>query len=229
MKKIIKQIAFISTLILIGIGAYFILRAFGLNNIETLRKVANNGIVGAFIYILLQIFQVIFLPINTTMFTIPAIIIFGPFKAFIISWIGCALGSIAMFLIARIWGVKVLKWLVGEEKATKYANLLKKGKYLLPIFLTIPIFPDDIICASAGLGKINFLYFTIVIIITRAIDTACTCFIGSELIKSPIGICLLVLFTIIMLIVGILVTKNQEKVDAWFVNKFSKQKDGRDK
>lgn len=228
-KQIIKWVILASTLILVGIGAYFLLRVFGLTNIETLRQVANNGILGAVIYILLQVFQVIFIPINTTMFTIPAIIIFGPLKAFIISWIGCALGSITMFIIARFWGVKVLKWLVGEEKATKYANLLKKGKYLLPIFLTIPIFPDDIICASAGLGKLNFWYFTIVVIITRAIDTACTCFVGSELVKTPIGICFLALFTIIMLIVGVFVTKNQEKVDAWFVNKFSKNKDGRDK
>lgn len=227
-KSILKTFIMIIVLVSICASAYFILKAFGLDDIETLRKIANKGLWGVFIYVLLQIFQVIFIPINTTIFTVPAIVLFGPVKAFIISWIGCTIGSICMFLIAKICGLKVLGWIVGEEKATKYANLLKKGKYLLPIFLTIPIFPDDIICASAGLGNINFWYFCIVIIITRAIDTACTCFIGATLIKTPIGITLLVVFVIAMCTLGYFVTKNQDKIDAWVVKKFSKNRDGKD-
>lgn len=227
-KQTLKLLIISAAIIGICAGAYFLLKAFGLNNIHTLRNVANNGIAGVIIYIILQIIQVIFIPINTTMFTIPAIIIFGPLKAFVVSWIGCSLGSIAMFIIAKIWGVKLLKWIVGEEKAIKYANFLSKGKYLLPIFLLIPIFPDDIICASAGLGKINILYFIFVVITTRAIDTACTCFIGATLVQSPLGVALLVVFVVFACIAGVFVTKKQDKIDAWFINKFSKNKDGRD-
>lgn len=224
---ILKTFGLVFILAGVMLAAYFILKACGLNDIETLRQIVNQGVLGYIIYVLLQIIQVIFIPINTTMFTIPAIILFGPVKAFIISWIGCAIGSIIMFVIARFWGVKVLKWIVGEEKAVKYANLLGRGKYLLPIFLTVPIFPDDIICASAGLGKINFVYFCAVVIITRAIDTACTCFIGAELIKSPLGIAILAIFVVAMCIVAWFVTKNQDKIDNWFINKFSK-KNGKD-
>ena len=228
MKKIAKIIFIATVFCCIAGGAYLLLKAFGLDSIDTLREIVNQGFWGYIIYIVLQIIQVLFIPINTSIFTIPAIVLFGPVKAFLISWIGCTLGSIIMFLIAKIWGIKLLKWIVGEEKATKYANMLKKGKYLLPIFLTVPIFPDDIICASAGLGNINFLYFCVVIIITRAIDTACACFIGAELIKTPVGIVALVVFVIVMCIVGFFVTKHQDKIDAWFVNKFSKNKDGKD-
>lgn len=224
MKKITKILVLATVLCGIAGGAYLLLKAFGLDDIDTLRTIVNQGFCGYIIYVALQIVQVLFIPINTTIFTIPAIVLFGPVKAFLISWIGCTLGSIIMFLIAKIWGIKLLKWIVGEEKATKYANILKKGKYLLPIFLTVPIFPDDIICASAGLGNINFLYFCIVVTVTRAIDTACTCFIGAELIKTPVGIVALVLFVIAMCIVGFFVTKHQDKIDAWFVNKFSKKK-----
>lgn len=227
MKKIIKILLIALLLCGIAVGAYFLLKAYKLDNIETLREIVNQGFWGYIIYIVLQIFQVIFIPINTTIFTIPAIVLFGPVKAFLISWIGCSLGSICMFLIAKIWGIKVLKWIVGEEKAVKYANILKKGKYLLPIFLLVPIFPDDIMCASAGLGNINFIYFCAVIIVTRAIDTACTCFIGATLIKTPVGIALLALFVVAMCIVGYFVTKKQDKIDTWFVNKFSK-KNGKD-
>lgn len=227
-KGIIKTTALVLMLVGIGFGVYFLLKLFGLNDIETLRKIVNKGFLGALIYILLQIIQVIFIPINTSIFTIPAIVLFGPVKAFFVSWIGCTLGSIIMFLIAKIWGIKVLKWIVGEDKAIKYANFLRKGKYLLPIFLTIPIFPDDIMCASAGLGNINFWYFCVVIVITRAIDTFCTCFIGSALVKTPLGIVALVLIAIAMCVIGFFVTKNQDKIDNWFVSKFTKKDNGKD-
>lgn len=224
-KTILRTILLIIILASICTVAYFLLRVFNLDDIDTLREIVNRGTWGVIIYIILQIMQVIFIPINTTIFTIPAIILFGPVKAFLISWAGCTLGSICMFLITRFCGNKVLSWIVGEEKANKYAEVLGKGKYLLPLFLLIPVFPDDIMCASAGIAKINSFYFTVVITITRCIDTACTCFIGASLIQSPIGIALLAVFVVVMLILSILLTKNQEKVENWFIKILTKKKD----
>lgn len=224
-KTILRTILLVVIIASICLASYFLLRAFNLDDIETLREIVNRGAWGVIIYIILQIIQVIFIPINTTIFTIPAIILFGPVKAFLISWVGCALGSICMFLIARFCGNKVLSWVVGEEKANKYAGVLGKGKYLLPLFLLIPIFPDDIMCASAGIAKINSFYFIAIIAITRCIDTACTCFIGTSLIQSPIGIALLAVFVIVMLVLSIWLTKNQEKVENWFIKIFTKKKD----
>ena len=224
-KTILRTILLVVIIASICLASYFLLRAFNLDDIETLKEIVNRGAWGIVIYIILQIIQVIFIPINTTIFTIPAIILFGPVKAFFISWAGCALGSICMFLIARFCGNRVLSWVVGEEKANKYAGVLGKGKYLLPLFLLIPIFPDDIMCASAGIAKINSFYFIAVIAITRCIDTACTCFIGASLIQSPIGIALLAVFIVVMLILSIWLTKNQEKVENWFIKIFTKKKD----
>lgn len=226
MKKTI--IRFVVLALIIGAvctGVYFLLKAFGLDDLETLRGIVNQGVWGVLIYIVLQIVQVIFIPINTTIFTVPAIILFGPKKAFLISWVGCALGSIVMFFIARFGGHKLLKWLVGEEKATKYSNILGKGKFLLPLFLLIPIFPDDIMCASAGISNFNPIYFCVVVAITRGIDTACTCFIGASLAKSPIGIAILCVFIAIMLVLSILLTKYRDKVESWFIRVFTKKKD----
>ena len=118
-KTILKSILLIGCLAGIIIGSYLLLKHFNLDNIDTLREIVNQGVGGIMVFIILQILQVIFIPISTTVFTIPAIILFGPLKAFLISWVGVTLGSFAMFLIAKIWGAKVLKWLVGEEKAVE--------------------------------------------------------------------------------------------------------------
>lgn len=221
-KSILKLLLLVVCLGAICVGAYFILKALKLDDIDTLREVVNNGAWGVIIYILLQVFQVIFIPINTTIFTVPAIILFGPVKAFFVSWIGCSLGSIVMFILGRYGGSKLLKWIVGEEKAEHYANALGKTKFILPIFLLVPIFPDDILCASAGLAKINMIYFIIVITVTRAIDTACTCFIGASMVQSTLGIVLLCIFVAIMLGVSIILTKKQDKIENWFVRRFTK-------
>ena len=223
MKKAILKTALLCVILCsICVGAYFLLKALKLDDIDTLRRVVNNGAWGIIIYVLLQIFQVIFIPINTTLFTVPAIILFGPVKAFFISWAGCTLGSIAMFFIGRYGGSKLLAWIVGEKKSAKYADALGRTKFILPIFLLVPVFPDDILCASAGLARINVLYFIIVITVTRAIDTACTCFIGSAMVQSTLGIVLLVIFVVIMLITSLLLTKYQDKIEKWFMERFSK-------
>lgn len=210
-------------IILLG---YYVLRKFGLDDLETLRNILNKGFWGYFIYILLQILQVLFIPLSATMFTVPAIILFGPTKAFLLTWFGCMIGSILMYFIGKKCGGKLLKWLVGDEKSKKYAKMLKKAKYLFPMFLLIPIFPDDLICVSAGTAKINFIYFFIVVFLTRAIDLACTCYIGSTLVKSVTGMIILSVFVLIMLVVSIIVTKNQDKIDKWFAKKFTKKKTG---
>ena len=198
-KSILKLLLLVVCLGAICVGAYFILKALKLDDIDTLREVVNNGAWGVIIYIL-----------------------FGPVKAFFVSWIGCSLGSIVMFILGRYGGSKLLKWIVGEEKAEHYANALGKTKFILPIFLLVPIFPDDILCASAGLAKINMIYFIIVITVTRAIDTACTCFIGASMVQSTLGIVLLCIFVAIMLGVSIILTKKQDKIENWFVRRFTK-------
>lgn len=223
-KIILKTAIIIAVLAVVFLCAYFILKKLGLDNAEKLQEIFVNSPWGMIGYILLQIIQVIFIPVNTSIFTIPAIVIFGPEKAFLVSWIGCSIGSIIMFLIGRYGGKKLLKWVVGEKNTQKYSNVLGKGKFILIPFLLIPIFPDDVMSAAAGISTIPIWYFCIVIFITRAIDTFCTCFVGANMIKSTLGIVLLVIFVILMIIAAIFLTKYQDKIENAIIKLFTKNK-----
>lgn len=223
-KSVFKSVLLIVVYLILMLVVWLILKMFKLDNINTLREICSDGIVGQLIFIILQVIQVVFLPLNSIIFTIPAIIIFGPLKAFFVSYVGLILGSIVMFFIGRSGGIKIMNMLVGKDKANYYANVLGKGKFLFPIFMLIAIFPDDILCVSAGLSNIKFSYFLCVILITRAIDLACTCFIGTYAVKSPIGIVFLTLFLIVAIILAVILTKKQEKVENWFVKTLSKNK-----
>ena len=223
-KNLLKIITVISIYIGIIILAWIILKHYKLNNISTLKELCNNSTYGYIVFILLQIFQVIFLPINSIIFVIPAIIVFGTIKAFVLCYIGLIIGSIIMFYIGRFGGVKILGWIVGKDKVEKYKYVLGKGKFMLPIFMLLAIIPDDILCVSAGLSNIDFGYFFLVILATRGIDLACTCFIGVHAIKSPIGIICLFILILFAIIISLFLTKRQDQLESWIIKTFTKNK-----
>lgn len=225
MKKIWKILIVVAVIALIAVGGYFVLDYFQLNNLDNLRTFIDDNIWGVLIFSLILVLQVLFLPAGTLFFTGSAVILFeSPLKAWLICWLSLAVGSWIMFFIARLFGVKVLKWIVGEKRAEKYAYYLGRGKFVLPMILLIPIFPDDIVCAASGLSNINWLYFMIVVFVTRGIDNFCTVFIGAEMIKSAPGIILLIVFVLIMIVLSYFLTKYQDKIENYFLEKLTKKK-----
>ena len=209
----------------VGAGAYFLMKALGLDSLEGLRQVIDNSFWGVFVFSLILIAQVIFLPAGTLAFTASAVVLFeSPVKAWLICWLSLAIGSWIMFWLGRIFGSKILKWIVGSEKAEKYATYLGKAKFVLPLILLVPVFPDDIVCLGAGLSNVNPFYFMTVIFLTRGIDNFCTVFVGASMLKSTVGIILLVIFVIAMIIASYFLTKYQDKIENFLLEKFTRKK-----
>ena len=225
MKKLWKILLIVSIVAAVGSGAYFLMKALGLDNLEGLRQVIDNSFWGVFVFSLILIAQVIFLPAGTLAFTASAVVLFeSPVKAWLICWLSLAVGSWIMFWLGRIFGSKILKWIVGSEKAEKYATYLGKAKFVLPLILLVPVFPDDIVCLGAGLSNVNPFYFMTVIFLTRGIDNFCTVFVGASMLKSTVGIILLVIFVIAMIIASYFLTKYQDKIENFLLEKFTRKK-----
>lgn len=129
------------------------------------------------LYILLQYFQVILLPIPGFVSTAVGVTVFGPFIAMICSFIGILFGSITAFWIGRKLGYKAVSWMVGEETLQKWLKKMKGKDYLiLTIMFVLPLFPDDILCFVAGLSSMTWQYFLIVVLLARAVGIAGTCY-----------------------------------------------------
>lgn len=188
MKKWIKVGLVLLALAGLSVGLYFILRACGVTDIETLREIILSC--GAWSWI---VFIVLFTLSSTLLCFIPgtsatfigvSIVLFGALKGFIISTISVFLSSALMFCIGNFCGEKVAAKLVGKESLEKAQNLLDmKSKMLLPLMFLFPIFPDDALCLVAGMTKMRFWYFAIIVAIFRTIGIATICFLGSGLIK----------------------------------------------
>ena len=183
--------------------------------------IRNSGEWGMLVFILLQIIQVVILPMPALLCYISGIQIWSPLTATILASIGVIIGSIIDYLIGRIFGVKVLKWIVGEDKIDKYTNLIgKKSKFTFAMMEILPFFPDDILCMFAGLGKMNFAYFSFVIVVFRPLLVAAYCYLGSGTIIpfSGWGIIVWIIIGVVAIFLAIISYFYQEKFENWILS-----------
>jgi len=188
MKNWVKILLTILAFAIVSVSAYFILRACGITSIEGLRELITKcGAWGWIVYIVLFITcssLLCFVPGTSATFIAVAIVLFGAWQAFAISAISVFLSSSLMFLIGNTLGEKVAGKLVGKETLQKAQDLIDtKSKIFLPLMFLFPVFPDDALCMAAGITKMRYWYFAIIVLIFRSIGIATICFLGSSIIK----------------------------------------------
>ena len=188
MKKWIKISLLLLAVVAVSVGLFFVLRACGVTNIDKLREIiASCGAWGwiAFIALFTACSTLLcFMPGTSATFIGVAIVMFGAWKGFAISTISVFLSSSLMFFIGHHFGEKAAIKLVGKESLEKAQNLIDvKSKMLLPLMFLFPVFPDDALCMVAGMTKMRFWYFAVVVAIFRTIGIASICFLGSGLIN----------------------------------------------
>ena len=217
-------------IVLIFVLGYVILKKTELwekvNSVEKIRNIVESGGVFSFlIFMLLQILQTTILQIPSILVTLAGLLIFGKWKAFILSFISIIIGSIIMFWIGRKGGRKFVNFLVGEENANKWVQKMSSGKYLFFLMMIFPLFPDDILCAVAGVTDMNFKFFFWTNVIARAIGVACVVFFGSGAIIPFRGCGLVVwgLIAILMVSLFYISIKYKDKIDE-IIKNFSKKK-----
>lgn len=164
---------------------------------------------GILVFILFVIFQVIFLPLPTAVTAFIGSKLYGPLWAFIYITIGTILGSILAFMLGRIFGKKLVVWMIGKEKTEKYAEYLnRKGRFLFIFMMLMPFFPDDILCLVAGITAMSYGYFILVISLTRPVMIVLTCYFveGSIIPFSgwgiPVWIAIIALLLVLFIVFG---------------------------
>ncbi len=134
---------------------------------------------GVFIYIILQLMQVVFLPIPASVICIVGSLIYGPLLGGIYCCIGVLLGSYISFFLGRFFGYKLVSWVVGKDNVDKYASIIKtRGVFFLGLAFLLPMFPDDILCFIAGITKLSVKQFFWIALITRPIGVICMSYFG---------------------------------------------------
>lgn len=221
--SIYKLLAIVNIAALIVSLSYIALYYTGtlekITSVEELRAfVSESGQWGIVILFLLTLLEVVVLPIPAAVTILLGVLLYGPTVSFIVSTLGTIVGSVICFWLGRIFGYKLVAWIIGDDKATKYTALInEKGKIPFIVMMLFPFFPDDILCMAAGLTKMTFKFFIITICITRPVMIAFYSYFGTgEIIPFtgwgiPVWIALFAVSVIFLYLINYLVNKKKNK------------------
>ena len=230
---------------IIALAAFFLILFLILDRIGFLKKIESvdslrqyiesTGSFSIIVFIIIQFLQVVLIPIPGSVTTLAGAIMFGSVWGAIYSYIGIVLGSIVAFFIGRVFGYKLVKWIVGEEQLKKGLKLVEgKDKIMFTMIFLLPFFPDDIICFVAGLTQMSSLSFIIIIAITRIVTIAATSF-TVDLVQYflneniVLGIVVISIGIILTIVAFFIVIKHGEKIEDFFKRIFRGKKKREDK
>ena len=156
--------------------------------------VASFGHEAPFIFILIQVLQVIFAPIPGEATGFIGGFLFGALKGFLYSSIGLTAGSWINFLIGRFLGVRFVRKLIPEVHLNRMDKMVRRqGVIVLFILFVIPGFPKDYLCLFLGLTTLPLKVFLILSGIGRMPGTLLLSLQGSFVFEQRYG-----LFALIM-------------------------------
>jgi len=133
-----------------------------------LQVVKSSGWTAPFLFIGLQIGQVLFAPIPGDVTGFLGGYIFGTWGGFFLSTIGLTIGSMLNFFIGHFLGEPVVRRMVSCETYEKYNELVQyKGILVIFIFFLIPGFPKDYLCLFLGLTSLPARVFFVISTVGR--------------------------------------------------------------
>lgn len=239
-KEFLVKLTFIVELIAAVLLVIFVLLGVfaNLNNYPTdeekieavISLIRSTGKWGMLVFVMIQILQVVVLPLPAIVCYVPGAIIWSPLTATLLASTGVIIGSMICYFLGRKFGRKALIWLAGKDATEKYADYIgNRSKGIFLIMQIVPFFPDDILCIIAGLTAMNFPYFAGVIVLVRPLIIAAYCFFGNGSIIpfEGWGIPVWIAIALVFAALAFLSFKYQKKFEDWLFAKFSKKRNNK--
>lgn len=147
-------------------------------------KVNSLGILGGFLFLLMQALQIIVAFIPGEPFEIAGGILFGAAGGFFLCLFGILLGTVCVFYLVKFIGKPLVNVFVSEDKFKKFKILNDETKLeaLVFILFLIPGTPKDVLTYMVPLTKIPPLRFFIIATFARMPSV-----IGSTVVGGNLG------------------------------------------
>lgn len=217
-RRMLASALLVGGVILVG---WLVLRQVGWHTLsrEQLQdKIASFGAWAPLIFILLSFLQVTFIPIPSTVTILAGNYVFGAWRSSVYSWIGIMAGSILAFWLGRLLGRPFVNWVFGSrEKADEMLSKLHGREVVLLFFMfLLPMFPDDALCAVAGLLRVRFLTFVFMQVLSRTVAIAGTLFFmsGEVIPLHGWGLVVIALVAVLSLVAFVLAYRHAEAFNA---------------
>ena len=234
LKTILKIFLVLLAFAIFFLAVYLVLYHTGwwekLNSVDKLKKeILALGIWGRAFFVLLQFLQVTFIPIPSPLVVVAGCLIYGPLQASLLSLAGILLGSAVAFALGRIFGRKIVEFMVGKESERKWSKFLSNAKYSFVLMMLLPLFPDDVLCMVAGLTDMSWTFFMVTQIFTRTIGVFAMSYLSAGDIIPYIGLGLYVWGAIMLLcLLAIYFSTKYNKQIENFIYKIFKKKSAKE-
>lgn len=201
-------------------GIVYLLFPFGLVKFFTDQRLLTHFFTehrtyAVFIFIGLQILQVVAAPVPGEVSGFVGGVFFGAVGGIIFSTIGLAIGSWFAFVLARMAGRPLVEKIVKPETIKRYDYVMKhKGMFLAFLMFLIPGFPKDILCYVLGLGHMSHRDFLVVSTTGRLLGTTLLTLEGTFFRNKRYGAFFTVLGISIVMIMLVMIYR--ETIERWF-------------
>ena len=190
MKKRARIILVAIVLLLCGAGGWFLYRSgfFALTSAEELQNyISRFAPYSHLCFFLVQFLSVVLAPIPSNLSAAAGGVLFGTWPAFFLTFGAVAAGSMLVFWLARTLGRDFADRVVSRRLSEQYLDIIhaKATVFLLLAFL-FPFFPDDILCILAGLTRISWKHFLVIVLLTRPWGLLFACALGGSTISLPL-------------------------------------------
>jgi len=192
-RRVAALLALVAVLVVVAVGLFELRRGGYLDvfsSEEALRSwVSQFGVWAPIVFCAIQMLQVIISPIPGGVTTLVGGAMFGLWPAFFLSSAAVLVGSLITFGLARAFGRPLVVRLVGPRVTEKYLGAMSsRGRIAFLLMFLLPFFPDDALSAIAGLTRISWGFFALIVAITRPWGLLFSALVGSGMLSvSPVG------------------------------------------
>ena len=128
------------------------------------------GLLAPLAFIVLQIVQVVIPIMPGGVSCLVGVLMFGAWKGFLYNYIGICIGSVAAFLLARKYGMPLIRRLFSEKTINKYLHWTQENSRFTKLFaaaIFLPVAPDDFLCFLAGTTAMPLKTFIWIILLGK--------------------------------------------------------------
>lgn len=226
LKKLIGAALIVVAIVAVGYGILYLLGWTDISREQLQEFMLSTGWIAPLIYIVISFMQVTLVPIPAAITILAGNYVFGPWAAFVYSYIGTLIGGMFAFLLGKWLGKPFVNWITGSQEETdKWLKKLKGKENVLLFFMFLfPFFPDDLLCSVAGILPISWLGFFLMLVVTRATSAGGTLlFMSGEFIPfEGWGLIVLGAVAIVGIAAFIICFKHADAVNAWYDNLLQK-------
>ncbi|MBO0422768.1 hypothetical protein BCR22_11270 [Enterococcus plantarum] len=174
-RKILNRVIYV--LPIIGVICFVVLVIYGyskgiFHSVQSLQAfIKQFGEYAVFIFIFLQMVQVIVPILPGGISTVVGMLMFGNVQGLVYSYIGLIIGEIIVYWLARYYGKSFARLILTKKRYLTFEKMLdrpEKGiKKLMIVTLLVPFAPDDLVCLVAGLADLPFKEYMKILLVFK--------------------------------------------------------------